>query len=448
MNETRELTHFVVNADYEDFPENVVELAKVCFLDYLGAALYGSTKEWTKCVGDLVTSACCEGESTIIASRLKTAAPYAALVNGTMGHGFELDDFVHHKAFLHPGTVVIPAALALGEREHVDGREFLTALVLGYEIMIRVGMAVGVSHNLRGFHSTGTNGTFGAAAAAGKILKLNEGRVLNAFGIAGSMSSGIKEFYLEGGMVKRLHAGRAAEGGVVAALLASRGFTGPSTVFEGKYGYCRAFSDESNLSKLTENLKKEWNIMKTNIKPYACCGALHPMVQCLIELKGKHSIKAKEIEGITVGTSERVALQNSGPGTKSVMAAQYSIPFTAALTLLKDIEDPATFSESALRDKEVLSLSRKVEVVGEIKDAGLDKCRVTIKGKGGKKYSNEVDKPKGHPENPLRYDEVVGKFKRLSSCVLPGSQTDRVIGTVSCLEEMKDINALCDLVRM
>jgi 2-methylcitrate dehydratase PrpD len=447
MAETQALVRFIVDTSYGDLPGEVVEQAKVRVLDYLGAALYGSTKEWSKVVGDFVTIPYCQGESTVIASKGKTAAPYAALANGTMGHGFELDDF-HARALVHPGTVVIPAALALGEKENESGRGFLAATVLGYEIMIRMGLAVEPSNSLRGFHPTGCNGTFGSAAAAGKVLKLDQGELLNALGIAGSLSSGIKEFYLEGGMVKRLHAGRAAEGGLMAALLANRGFTGPSTVIEGKYGYCNAFSDDSNLSALTENLKEEWHLMDASIKPYACCGNLHSMVGGLMDLTREYGIRPKDIESIVVGTSERVALQNAGPGTKSVMAAQYSIPFMAALTLLEDIEDPAVFTESALKDKELLTLSRRVRVVGNLAKGEIERSRVTVKLTGGKEHTIEIEKPKGHPENPLSYDEVIGKFRKLSSCVLPDQRIDKIIESVGRLEEMKDITVLCDLVRL
>jgi 2-methylcitrate dehydratase PrpD len=447
MGETLELVDFVINTDYEDLPENVVEQAKICVLDYLGAALYGSTKEWTKYIGDFVKSTGCKEESTIIANNWKTSPQYAALMNGSMGHGFELDDF-HGKSFLHPGTVVIPAALAIGEKERVNGRKFLTAVVLGYDVMIMVGLAVGVSHNLRGFHPTGTNGTFGAAAAAGKLLKFNEEQMLNAFGLAGSMSSGIMEFYFLGGMVKRLHAGKAAADGLVSALLAARGFTGPPTVLEGKFGYCKAFSDDSDLLKLNESLKKEWEIMNINIKPYACCGCLHPMINGLIELRRNSHILQEDIEKVLIETCEMVALHNSGPGTESVMAAQYSIPFSAALTLLRDIEDPAIYNEFTLKDKDILSLSKRVEVLGNLKNAGIEESRVTIKLKGGKKYTIEINKPKGHPGNPLSYNEVVRKFKKLSNFLITAKKTDKIIENVVYLEKISNINLLCNLVQI
>lgn len=439
MHETQVLANFVVNTGYQDFPEKVREQVKSCVLDYLGSALYSSEAESTRIVGDFIKAAGCNTESSIIGDDWKTSAQSAALVNGTMGHGFELDDF-HGKSFLHPGSVVIPAALALCEKESGNGEQFLTAVVMGYEVMIRIGLAVGISHNFRGFHPTGTTGPFGAAAAAGKVLGLNEKQMLDAFGSAGSFSSGIKEFAVTGSMIKRYHAGKSAENGIVSALLASRGFTGPASVLEGKFGFVQAFSDEFDLSKLNENLSEQWEIMNINVKPYACCGGLHSMINGLTDLKKAHPIDPEKIEKIEVETIKKVALQNNGPGTKSVMAAQYSIPFTAALTLLKDIEDPSIFAESILVDKDVIALSKKVEVSASIKNAGMEKSRVTIVSAEGETYVADTDKPKGHPDNPLSYDDVVRKFRNLASKVIADKRIDRIIENVTRLESVRDMN--------
>jgi 2-methylcitrate dehydratase PrpD len=439
MNETRKLAQFVVHTGYKDLPARVREQAKACVLDYLGAAFYCARAESTQIVSDFVRSAGCKPQCTVIANSWKTSPQYAALVNGTMGHGFELDDF-HGKSFLHPGAVVIPAALAMAENWGSDGKQFLTAVVMGYEVMIRVGLAVGISHNFRGFHPTGTTGPFGSAAAAGKVMGLAENGLLDALGSAGSLSSGIKEFAVTGSMIKRYHAGKAAENGVVTALLASRGFTGPASVLEGKFGFLQAFSDKYDPSRLNENLAVQWEILNINVKPYACCGGLHSMIDGLLTLKKAYPLQPQKIKKVKVETIEKVALQNSGPGTGSVMAAQYSIPFTAALTILKDISDSAIFTDSILKDKEVLSLSKKVEIEASIKNAGMEKSRVTIETADGEKYSTETDKPKGHPDNPLTYDDVVRKFKNLTQHALTVKQAEKILEKVSTLESTTHMN--------
>lgn len=446
MNETRKLARFVFKTDYADLPERVRTQAKACVLDYLGSALYCAPAESTRIVADFVRTAGCKPQCTVIANSWKTSPQYAALVNGAMGHGFELDDF-HGKSFLHPGTVVIPAALAMSESLGTGGTQFLTAVVMGYEVMIRVGLAVGISHNFRGFHPTGTTGPFGSAAAAGKVMGLSENALLDALGSAGSFSSGIKEFAVTGSMIKRYHAGKSAENGVVTALLASRGFTGPASVLEGKFGFLQAFSDKYDPAKLVEKLAAQWEILNINVKPYACCGGLHSMIDGLMTLKKAHPLNPKKIKKIKVETIEKVALQNSGPGTGSVMAAQYSIPFTAALTILKDIEDSAIFTENILKDKEVRSLSKKVEIEASIKNAGMEKSRVTIETAGGEKYSADTDKPKGHPDNPLGYDDVVKKFKNLTQAILTPNQAEKIIEKVSALEKMTDMKEFGRMLR-
>ena len=446
MNETQILALFVADTDYGKIPEPACQKAKACILDYLGSALYCSRADSTNIVSNFVESSGSEAQSTIIGRRWKTTAQYAALVNGTMGHGFELDDF-HGNAFLHPGTVVIPAALATAEKENADGPRLLAAVVVGYEVMIRIGMALTVSHNFRGFHPTGTCGPFGAAAAAGKILGLKEEQLLNALGTAGSLSSGIKEFAVTGSMVKRYHAGKAAENGVVAAQLALGGLTGPASVLEGKFGFLQAFSDQYDLSLLTRELNRQWEIMNINVKPYACCGGLHSMIDGLLQIKRTQRIDPAKTSRIVVETIEKVALQNSGPGTASLMAAQYSIPFVAALTLYRNIEDPNVFTESILSDKEILALSRKVEVRDSIKNAGMEKSRVTVETGDGNTFAVDTDMPKGHPKNPLSDDEVKKKFRYLSRNFCGDDKTEEIIKKIDTLEKIKNLGEVSGLLQ-
>jgi len=272
-------------------------------------------------------------------------------------------------------------------------------------------------------------------------------RLLDALGSAGSLSSGIKEFAVTGSMIKRYHAGKAAENGIVTALLASRGFTGPASVLEGKFGFLQAFSDSFDVSKLIENLKTQWEILNINVKPYACCGGLHSMIDGLLAIKKAQKVESDRISKVLVETIEKVALQNSGPGTESVMAAQYSIPFVAALALLRDIEDPSVFTDSILQDESVLSLSKKVEILPSIKNAGMEKSRVTIETIKGEKHVKDTEKPKGHPDNPLDYDAVVKKFKNLSSSVISSDRIEQIIESVSKLQDMPNINELARLLQ-
>jgi len=278
MTITRDLSKFVCGVTFKDLPDNVVRMAKKLVLDTLGSIIYSSRMEWSKKVVTLVRGLGYQGKCAVIPHGFKTCAPTAALANGTMGHGYEIDD-VHESAMIHPGAVVIPAALAVGEQQSVDGREFLLGVIVGYDVMCRIGMAVGAkSHILRGFHPTGTIGPFGARVAVGKIIRLSQERIIDALGIAGSFCSGLMEFSQEtseaGGMIKRLHAGRASESGVIAALLARDGFRGPSDIIGGKYGFCNVYSDNPQMMLANNRMGLNYEILNVGIKPYPCCQTL------------------------------------------------------------------------------------------------------------------------------------------------------------------------------
>jgi aconitate decarboxylase len=257
---TRQLATFVSELSYNELPQEVIELAKTCILDALGSIFLGATLPWGKIMTEYVKSVAGRPESIVIGSNERVGAAHAALANGTMGHGFEIDD-VLICALHHPGVVVVPAALAMAERENSTGKELLAAVVAGYEVMNRVGKAVGTeSHVMRGFLPTGTNGPFGAAAAAGKLLHLTGDRMTDALGIAGNQSGGLFEGVKEGRMTKRFAAGWAAQNGIIAADLAKLGFTGSSTVLEGEWGYLKAFSDGADPSPLAKKLGESFNI--------------------------------------------------------------------------------------------------------------------------------------------------------------------------------------------
>ena len=443
MNGSERLAKFIVNMGIHDFDEDVIKKAELCIVDYLAASIYGTTKKWGHQITKYVSDFGIDDTCTVIGSAKKTNPQYAALANGTIGHGFELDDF-HTGSFVHPGAVVIPAALSVAQKKRASGDELLTSIILGYEVMIQIGLILGTAHSIKGFHATGTSGPFASAAAAGKVMGLKEDQMINALGIAGSMASGLKEFYLEGSTVKRLHAGKASESGVSAALLTKYGFTGPSTVFEGKFGFFKTYTDSFDLEKLHDTFGQDWQIMHMNVKPYACCGGLHPTVTALNQFKKESKIAPDQIDEIVVEVTERNAMQNSGPGTSSVMSAQYSIPFCGALSLCIDIEDPSNFSEEMLKNPEVISLSKRIRVIGNPELKGMDESNVNIYLKNGKEFRKKITRPKGHPENPLSQDEVTLKFKKLASHVYSNERIEKILEILRNIRKLKDINILCN----
>src|SRR5688500_16360964 len=272
MNATQRLARFAIELNYRRIPKEVIERAKACILDTLAVSLYGSTKPWSKTVSDFVLASGAKGRSTVFGRKQKAPAERAALANGTMAHASELDNVRQAGAGGRPGAPVLLPAFAMAEETRADGTALLTAFVAGCEVMSRIGVAAGNSLERRGFHAPGLTGTFGAAVAAGRLLGLNEKKLVNAMGIAGSYSGGLLEFSRsqDGAMVKRLHLGKAAEGGVTAALLASRGFAGPESILEGKFGFCRTFSDSPKLSRLTYRLGQDFETLNICINSCAC----------------------------------------------------------------------------------------------------------------------------------------------------------------------------------
>jgi 2-methylcitrate dehydratase PrpD len=443
MKDTLILSRFIANTRFRDFPPQAINQAKIQILDTIGSAFYSSDREWSRIILAYARQNIVQGKATILTTTDKTSPAMAALVNGTMAHGFEIDD-THVPSNSHPGSVVIPAALSVGEANRCSGKKFICAIILGYEAMGRIGKAVGTNHTLRGFHPTGTNGVFGSTVAAGKILKLGADKMASALGIAGSMATGIKEFSVKGEMVKRLHAGCASERGIVSAYLAKTGLTGPKTILEGRFGYLNVYSDKPDLSEITQNLGNSYEINYTDIKPYACCRSIQPAIQALEEIQLEHRIDPEKIKEIVVAGSKKMVAQNSGEGRDSIMAAQYSVPFAGALSFFRDLKDPDSFDESALKDKKIINLSKKFKT---IVDPDLHKkskkgraARVTVRLTNQKTLSGTVLSAKGHPSNPLSLTEIKDKFIRLSSRVFKEQRLMDIMDRVENLEKLNDIN--------
>ncbi len=444
--QTRQLARFVTRLNYLQLPEEVVEEAKTCVLDALAAMFLGAALPWGKIMIEYANAVGGKAESTVIGGPARAPAGNAALANGTMGHGFEIDDALI-PALHHPGVVVVPAALAVAEREGSTGKEFITAVVAGYEAMNRAGKAVGTeSHIMRGFFPTGTNGPFGSAAAAGLLMRLDEARLVDAFGIAGCQSSGLFEGIKEGRMTKRFGAGRGAQAGVLAADLAKLGFTGPTTVLEGEWGYLKAFSDKGDPSPITEGLGQTYNIMETTFKPYSCCKALHAAIDGTLDLNREHHFHPEEIKEIVIGGYEKLVKMHDIYEPASSMASQFSIPYVVSVALLKGSPTVEDFSESRIRDKNVLDFARKVRTVIDPEIVPFfpanEPSKVTVVMKNGKTYSKTVIHSRGTPENPMSREELEAKFKTFASPLIPASQVEKAIDRIWKLEEVSNLNEL------
>jgi 2-methylcitrate dehydratase PrpD len=416
--ETERLAAYAAKLRYEELSPAVKERAKDCICDTVGAIVYGAELPWSRMIIAHARRTSAPGKSGILGSGgAPVQAPAAALANGAMTHAFELDNLTKPDSGSHPGATVFTAALAVAQERGLSGRDLLTAFVAGTELMIRIGHATKHTNEARGFHAPGTTGPFGAAVAAGRLMGFDADKMTNALGIAGSCAGGLLEFAHagNGAMVKRLHMGRAAEGGVLAASLAADGFTGPTSVLEGEYGFLRVFCTDWDVSELTHRLGTEYFTLDIMLKRYACHITAHNPVEATLELRKEHKFAAADVAAITIAGNERMAKTNNIPAPPDMMMAQYSIPFSVALSLYRDPVDPRSFDDSAVHNRAILDLASRVKMaVTPGQDRRNLVSTVTIKLKDGREVSRQVTSFKGTPERPLERAELREKFLLLT----------------------------------
>src|SRR5271163_3662428 len=306
--ETVRLAEYAAALRYEDLPAEVVRRAKECIADTVAAIICGSALPWSRIVIRYAERTGPGGKSHILGTGgAAVQANAAALANGALAHAFELDSLTRPGAGAHPGATVLPPALAVAQECGADGRALIAAFVAGNEVMIRIGRATGHTNEARGFHAPGTTGPFGGAVAAGHLLRLDPRAMTNALGIAGSLCGGLLEFAKgDGGMVKRLHLGRASEAGVLAASLAASGFTGPRTVIEGEFGFLRVFCTEFDTAELTKGLGRDYVTLSTVLKRYPVHATAHAAVRAVRDLQAEHRFSGDDVEAITVTGNRRM----------------------------------------------------------------------------------------------------------------------------------------------
>src|SRR5437588_7320077 len=367
--ETVRLARYAVGLRYEDLPAAVVAAAKDCIVDTVAACVCGSALPWSRIVIDYAERTGPGGASRILGRGTTVQAPAAALANGALSHAFELDALTRPGAGAHPGGTVLPPALAVAQQPDVEasGKQLIAAFVAGNEVMIRIGRATGHTNEARGFHAPGNTGPFGAAVACGHLLGLDAAGMANALGIAGSLAGGLLEFAKgDGGMVKRLHLGRASDAGVLAASLAAGGFTGPKTVLEGEFGFLRVFCTEFDEAELTRRLGRDYVTLSTVLKRYPVHATAHAAVRAVRDLQTEHGFSGGDVEAITVTGNRRMVERHAIAEPADLMLAQYSIPFCVALALHREARDPESYDEIALADPQIRALTRRVRIVPEV----------------------------------------------------------------------------------
>lgn len=443
---SQQLAEFVAALRYEDLPPDVVTAAKRHMLDAVGVALAASAIGAGAPVIEMTRSWAGAREASVLGYDFGAPAPWAALANGTLTHALDYDD-THVESVVHPSAFVMPAAFAVAEEIGASGRDLITAAVAGYEVATRIGAAAPGRFHVRGQHTTGLCGTFGAAAVAGRLWGLTADEIAQALGIAGSQSSGLFAYLSDGSETKRFHAGWAAHGGIVAADLARRGFTGPSTIFEGPHGLYDAFlaGEEPDRARLVRGLGSEWETTRIAIKPYPACHFVHAFMDAGIEA----GIKWADIEEIVcyitpaaVGIVAEPRAPRLHPAT--TYAAQFSLPFAVASAIVGGRDSLEYFGDDARSDRRVLTLAERIHhqpdpTLPFPKTYG---GRIKVNTRGGRTIEVDELVNRGHPDRPLSDEELSSKFLRNARMRLETRAARRALTKLQRIEHIEKIESL------
>jgi 2-methylcitrate dehydratase PrpD len=454
------LARFVKAYSFEDLPGDVVAQAKLSILDCIGVAIRGSMQESTRIARDLILSCGGGSQSTLLGTGQQVSVLDAAFVNGTSAHSLELDDHISHTRSLgHPGVVSIPAAIALGEHRRVSGRTFLAAIVHGYEVTSRLNDAVppGFDCFTRGFSGTAITGTFGAAALSAKILDSTVESIVNAFGICGSLTAGSFEYNVSGAWTKRLHAGQSSRNGLLAALLADGGFTGPSTAIEGEHGFLNSYfgKDNYDVTLILKDLGEDWALRHIMYKPFACAGILHSPLTATRTAMRANNIRFEDIQRIVVHTAATVIREMTNPPGRKVsprtpVDAQLSLPYAVAVMAARGKALVDEFSDDAIADPKVQDLARRVEWLAdpEIDKSwpNADPSTVKVVLKDGREFTAAVPGAQGSLEVPMTVAELTQKFMDLASPVIGDKKARHVVQLVERVDTLRDISSLVGLL--
>ena len=454
---TRELAEWVSSLSYDALPQSTVAKAKTVLFDCLGASIFtGCRKQWGKTIAEYAAiHGGGQAESTIIASGgRKTLASQAALANGTMAEGFELGD-VHPGTATRPFPMILPAALALAEARRRPGKALIEAIVAGYEVNTRIATAVAISQRgrpmlSRGLYVPSLVGTFGGAAAAGKVIGLSGQQMTWTLGIAGALTGGYFQGHEEGAWTRRLNGGMTPSRGVAAALLGERGFVGPERPLEGEYGFYRVFANnEYDLKVLTEGLGESYKIEETWLKTFPMNSTLHSSAEALLSIMKANELRHADIAEIKASFLEYVPIL-SKKEVKAVVSAQFSMPYVLAVASVRGKVTVEEFEDSMLEDPQVLAMIQRVNCAYDaelVQRAGLGSQpgRVTVTMRDGRTFTKEVLYPKGHAKNPMSPEELKAKFRGLTAGFVSRADGDRIYDLVMDLENAADITPIMAL---
>ncbi len=441
---TGQLSEYCASLRYQDLPARIVAAARISILDLLGVALVGSREDSVHMLLKAVIGADSRGPASVLGTRATTAPATAALINGHAAHALDYDDF-QHKIGTHISAAVVPAMLAMAETTHCSGRDFIAAYVAGFELGCRLGRVANFAHHLNkcGIHSTGYLGHFGAAAAAGRIAQLDGAQMNRCIGISATHASGIARSI--GTMCKAQNAANAAHNGVLAAVLAKEGFTGPKDIFDSEQNIFSPFGARSDPAALVDGLGQRFELSDNTPKVYACSGWRSPIVQACIHIAATQNVDVKQVAHVGLVACKDVLRFANYPDPKTSAEAKFSTEYAAAVALADKAGGVDQFGEGRVTDPALRELERKVtfDTSDELKPHQM---RVTVVTTDGRTLEHFIAAQKGDPKNPVTDDELIAKFRANALAVLPQSSVDELAERVLKLESVQDtaqIVALC-----
>jgi len=449
MDVTAILAKFTTDLHYEKIPHKAVETAKIALRDCLGVALAGSGEEDARIAAEIARQERAREETSVIGQGFRTSALNAALANGTAAHAL---DFDHSFTIMgQPTAPVAPATFALGEALGASGRQVIEAYVAGFEVTAKL------VHSLRdsahdGWHAPSTLGSFGAAAACSKLLGLDAAKTQMALGITASMASGIVANF--GTMTKPLHVGLGARNGVLAAKLAGGGYTANPKAIEGGFGFYSVLHENTEIhEQAIEELGRSYALITDGlrIKPYPCGGLTHQVIDSVLELRAKRGLTAEMIDRVDVDvvkhTFDRIVFRVPQTGIQG----KFCMPYLVARAIIDGKIGLHIFTDSAVRDQNVLKLAERVQMNldSNLKksDAAGRPCRVTVRLKNGQTFTREAQHAKGGPEHPMSEAELRDKFTECAREAIDASSAAKVLDYIESLESLSDIRPLCDFIR-
>ncbi len=438
---SKQLAEFVVSLRYDALPSAVREMVTWCVMDWAGSAIRGSLEAPAGAVKKVLDSQGGIDEATYLGWDHGGPALSAALLNGASSHTVELDD-LHRNSIIHPGAAIIPAALAAAEAVDAPGKALLEGVVAGYEVGIRIGESANPGHYYY-WHATGTCGTFGAAAAAAKILELSEEEIIHALGSAGTQAAGLWQFHYDDAMSKPLHAGKSAQNGLLSALLAAQGFTGARNILEGEKGFLRACAPSHDVGAITAGLGSRYTILDNSFKIHASCRHTHGGIDLAMELRAQ-GVDHHQVEDMCYRTYSSAVDLVGGYTPESPTQCRFSLPFCGAVAMVHGHVGLDDFEGAHLDHAEV---SRLMSISRVEQDEAADReypakwiTRLECKLRDGTVLVKQTDHPRGDPENPLTEHELSQKFLGLAGSRLEERRAETLMARLKSIPEMKAKN--------